>query len=630
MIPRLLIFLLTCLPLQAQRKPDGPAKDNRAAGGAPAVNAQEVKVVRGQSVSITLTGTTGSNRQMTFLLRELPKLGTFKEQKPETKDKLSATLTYMASATGNGNKDTFTFAAQVPGSSVCEPATVTILITDPSVKLDTLDTVEIKTVVLRHPAEKQWLVRNGGNAPWERKVPAPKGWKWLAPPDGAFKLAGGAEIQARIQCEGTAIGPLEETVDFGMNTKITFRARVVRPFAVKGENVELKWQPDTVNRMGSVEVVNNDTMRELTVAIAAPDWLTVEKELKIPPDQTLRLLLALNDRYVERLSGTMKLSGGEYGQEVKLTTVAAPAFLDISEGYDDRGGLHFGKLTADTLPLAKKPFKIRNEGGTSTTVTLKMPEHFRLDKPLPDAGVVVGPGEDFSLVLLPPNETVGSFQDNLTFSGGDIPLKVPCSAGVDPSAIPISPGRLAQKRLEEMRKRETDRAMKQAQKDKAKAINVLGPVVSDGTEDPKIPRVHEVSIAADDGETVTFAWDLPDGDGWTFRLFRATVERLAGTGGLGKVFEPCGDEVKYTVEGRQATATVSGLWPHVPFVFRIQTIAADGRKGIPGKQIKFEPYPPDPSFWSQYKEFVAGGAGLLVALGIWMWRKWKEPISARA
>jgi len=75
MIPRFLLLLLLCLPAQAQRRTEKPDKDSKADGGAPGVYAQEVKVVRGQSFDITLRGSTRTSADISFLIREKPKLG---------------------------------------------------------------------------------------------------------------------------------------------------------------------------------------------------------------------------------------------------------------------------------------------------------------------------------------------------------------------------------------------------------------------------------------------------------------------------------------------------------------------------------------------------------------------------
>lgn len=632
MLPRLLLILaVLCLPVAAQRKADKTTSDNKGAGGAPAVYPQEVKVMRGQSVVIELKGTTGSNKDMTFIIRDRPKLGRLKEDKPAMKTMLSATVTYIAAAEKKGDKDTFTFAAQVPGSSVCEPATVTIHILDTAVRLDTVDTLDLKKIVLGQPAERTFLIRNGGTALWEAKIPVPGGWKWLTPPDGAFKLEPGAEINARIACIADKVGNVEAVLELGPVNKVTLLARVMPPFTLLTAGAALVWQPDTRTRSGVIEVINHNTAQPLTISAAGPEWLKVEKSLTIPPDRKAPLALNVAKDHGKALTGKLKIAAGNYSEEVEVKAVPAPGVLTFVGGLDDRFGygLHFGKLSAVTLTRAKLPFVVENEGGAPVIMKLQVPPYFRIEQPVPEEGVALAPGEQKTIVLLPPVDTAGTFKGQLVVNWGGGSQAVECSAGVEPSALPVSAGTLAGIRLEQTRPAGGWKI--RSVEDQVREISAAGPGIfwSEGKEDLKLPRVNIVEIAEDTGEEVTFAWDLPKGDGWKFQLMRATVQRFSA-GNYVKIWEPCGDEVKINIEGRRATALVKELHPHMPFNFRIQTIAPDGRRSMPGYPISYRPYPPDPTHWQTYRAFYAGGAALMVALGWWMWKRWKAPINAMA
>jgi hypothetical protein len=627
MIPRFLLLLLLCLPAQAQRRTEKPDKDSKADGGAPGVYAQEVNVVRGRSVDITLRGSTRTSADISFIIRDKPKLGRLADEKPKQKDPSHAIVTYTASPEGKGKKDTFTFAGQVPGSSVGEAQTVTIHITDPAVRLDTIETVEVKRAVLGQPAERTFPIRNGGSAPWEAKLPAPKGWKWIHPAEGAFRLAPGAEIDARISCLAAAVGAHAEELDLKEGRKITFRSNVVAPFALSAGLEELAWQKETRTRTGSIELSNMDEANALTVKIEAPEWLKVEKEVTVEPGKKSLLLLAVEADHGKERTGRVKLTAGGHTEFLDLKAPSSPAVLTVINGLDERLGLHFGRLTALSLPNAKRPFTVLNEGGAPATVKLRVPEHFTLEKPLPEDGQSLAPGAETTFTLVPPKNTAGTFKAELIIEGGDDLVAVECSAGIDPSALPPMPGKLAGLRLIQGRKGSI-RVLTPEDQMRQLALT-KGATVVDGTEDISVPRVHEVTIAKDTGTEVTFAWDLPPGDGWKFQLFRATLQRLK-TGGLGKVFEPCGDEIAYTVEGRRATATVPDLKPHMPFNFRIQTIAPDGRRSFPGKEISYRPFPPDPPAWKRYWSYFALGGILVVLLARWVWKQWKKPISATA
>ncbi len=628
MMSRFLLLLFLCLPAHAQRRAEKPVKDSKADGGAPGVYAQEVSVVRGQSRVITLRGSTRTGSDITFIIRDKPKLGSLAEDKPKRKDASHATVTYTASPDGKGNRDSFTFAGQVPGSSVGEPETVTILITDPSVKLDTIENVEVKRTILGQPVERTFLIRNGGTAPWEARLPAPKGWKWVHPADGSFRLAPEAEIDVRISCLADTVGTHKEVLELEKGRRITFDATVLAPFALKAGRADLVWQKETRTRTGGIEISNQDQDHAVTLKLEAPEWLKVEKEITLPPGgQTLVPLAVEADPGKDR-SGRVKLTAGAHSETCDLKAAPSPAVLTVIDGLDKRLGLHFGRLTALSLQNAKLPFTVLNEGGAAATLKMKVPEHFSLEKPVPDSGMLLEPGAEAAFTLLPPKNTAGTFKSELLIEGGDDLVTVECSAGIDPSALPPMPGKMAGLRLIQGRKANI-RVRTPEDQIRQLALTNDGGLVVDGTEDINVPRIHEVTIVKDTGTEVTFAWDLPPGDGWKFQLYRATLQRLK-TGPLGKVFEPCGDEIAYTVEGRRATATVPDLKPHMPFNFRIQTIAPDGRRSFPGKQISYRPFPPDPPVWKRYWSFFAFGALMLGLMTRWVWKQWKKPISATA
>lgn len=633
MSPRILLLLAVLgLPagVAAQRKAKADAGPNKEAGSAPAVNPQKVEVLRGKTVVIELTGTTSSNGHMTFILRSQPKLGKLAEEKPVSKTKLSATVTYTALPDMKGDRDEFTFAAQVPGSSTCEPATVTIHITDAAPKIDAPPDVIAKRVVLGHPFSRTFHIRNTGNAPWAAKVPAPKGWRWISPQGGNFNLAPGADQPCEIECEALALEDLDETIPLHGDTKIHFTARMVPPFSVLPKQLTLAWKRDTRTRTGSIEVTNYDT-RDITVQVHSPDWLKLPESLLIAADKKGTLALKIEGAFAQAFAGTVKITQGNYSQNVEVKAAVAPPLLVIDAGPIEKGGVHFGLLTAATLPAAKRSLTVRNEGGTTANLKVTVPESFRLEKPAPAEGIPLEPGANAAFVLLPPADTAGTFRGDFVATDGATPAALLVTAGIDPAALPDTPADIARKEIDKGPRPVSGlpRPRTEAERKAVVLGNARGYYIADGTEDPKLPRINVVEIVEDNGNTVTFGWDVPPGDGWKFQMYRATFERLK-TNDPVLVWAKCGDEVNYTVEGRRATATVGELMPYSPFKFCLQTIAPDGKRSFPGKAISYRPWPPDPSTWELHWRWYAAGAVVLIVVGLWLWKKWKEPIRAVA
>ncbi len=623
---------MLCLPasLEAKRKPDDVTSPNIGAGSAPAVDAKKVEVLRGQTVEITLTGKTSSNGDMTFILRSKPKLGTLQPENPKPKSKISATLWYTASPDKKGATDEFTFAAQVPGSSTCEPAKVTIHIIDAAPKLDVPPEVIAKRVILGHPVTRPFSIRNTGNGAWNATVPAPKGWRWTAPRGGAFALAPGAEVNCEIECIAAKIEDLDEVVALHGDWKIHFTAHVVPPFSVASSQVALAWKGETKTRTGSIEITNNDA-RDITVQTLAPDWLKLPGLLTIVGEKQGTLDLAVEGAFPQSFTGTVKLTSGNYSQSVEVKAAPAPALLTIDAGPATAGGVHFGILTAETLSTAKHTITVSNDGGSEATLKVQVPEFFSLTTPAPPEGVQLQPGAKTTFVLLPPSDTAGTFQGNFVVTAAEARAVLFVTAGLDPAARPATVADTAGAIINQGTRpvSTTPRPRTEEERKTVALMNTNVAYISDGTEDAKLPRVSVVDIVADNGNTVTFGWDLPEGEGWKFQMYRATVERLKSNQ-MVLVWAKCGDEVKYTVEGRRATATVGELHPFSPFKFCLQTIAPDGKRSMPGKAISYRPYPPDASHWElTWQYYLAGAAGLL-ALGYWLRKKWKQPISATA
>lgn len=621
MTSALVLCLAALLPWPARADITRPAQT----GNAPAVGPMTVRAIRGKPVEITLSGITATAHTIEFILRKQPKLGRLDETAPKSTSKSTAVVHYTATPGLTGNKDEFSFAVQVPGSSVSDSATVTILISDAAPKLDAPPLVDALRVVMGRPFSRVFNIRNAGNAPWATKVPAPKGWRWKNPRGGDFHLAPNEDVRCEIICEALAPDSLDETIALDANTTTRFVARIVPPFTLLPTRLTLKWNGESRTREGKVEIQNLDT-HPLTVSLRGPDWVKLPASLALEADAKGLLTLTAEGQNDQTLAGAIHIAAGAYTQQVAVNCPPAPPLLAFVAGVTNHGQVAFGKLDAASLKTAKRAVTVRNVGGTEAVVAVQGLKMFRLETPVPATGLRLAPGAEAGFVILPPDDVAGRPAEDFVVTADGSRAEAHLSAGIDADALPVGPGAGSTTELLKGEKQTTGQrqARTRSEIEKAALANIKGLLISDGNEDPALPRINVVEVVEDTGDSMTIAWDLPEGDGWKFQLYRATHQRLENGKPPMKVWELCGKEVTMTIEGRKATATIKNLTPYVWYKCCLQTLAPDGRRSMPGNEIGLLPVPPPPTHW----EWYVVGAVLLVILIYWLRKKWLEPISA--
>jgi len=302
----------------------------------------------------------------------------------------------------------------------------------------------------------------------------------------------------------------------------------------------------------------------------------------------------------------------------------------VVSGATGDGEVAFGKLDAESIKTTSRDIVLRNEGGSVAQVMPGPLQAFRLEMPSQGKGIALPPGEETTLVILPPLDTAGTNREKFTLADGDSRVELQLTAEVPLSAIPATPGSIAGQILikDPAKTPVIERPVRtRSEILKSAVISSEGAFLSDGKEDKSVPVITIVEPEIQGDDSVTFSWDLPPGDGWKFRLFYTEIQRRK-EGGFVKVRRPCGDEVSYSIKGRKASATVTGMQPYVWYGYSIQTISPDGRYSFPGREFRFQLSSPIPSHWQAYWEWYVSGAVFAIAIGYWLRKKWNEPISA--
>jgi hypothetical protein len=536
---------------------------------------------------------------------------------------------YTAATDKTGDTDVFTYNAQATDTPASAPEKITIRISDSVPKLEIQEVADAGRIVMGHPKALTVKIRNAGNAPWAANLPAPKGWRWLKPEAGNFSLAPGATIESEIECEALTATTLDETITLPGDKKTRFRATVVTPFTAP-VLVTLKWNSESRVRTGAIEVQNLDRESPVKVKATGPEWLTLPAdELTVEPDGKASLSVSIKGDFGKPFSGALKLTSGASSQIVQVKAVPAPAILRVVSGISPDGEVAFGKLDADTIKTARRSITLHNDGGTATVVTPGELKVFTLETPGSAKAIPLAPGGEATLVFLPPTDIAGTHREPFSLTDGESHVELHLTAEIPESAIPDTPGKIAGGKLLPRTQPGIQKILTRSEMETRKARGQSGLSEVDGHEDPTVPRINDPYAEILDGSSAIFSWDMPEGDGWTFKLYFPTVESVK-TGGVAKMFIACGDEVKYSINGRRASATVTGLRPNVWRKFRIKTIAPDGRSSLLGKEFGVQLSDPVPTHWQEYWEWyvtgLVGGAGLFY----WLRKKWREPVSAVA
>ncbi len=602
----------------------GGKKKEKPAPRAPVAKDLTVRAVRGRPLEITLEGITGTGSGLDFSIRTQPRIGLLQPPTPRPLSGLRAVVTYTAPPDSSGDRDTFTYGVQLPGRPSSTSATVTILISDPRAKLETVTGIDAGVVVMGQPVEKSLTIRNSGDGPWEESPALPAGWEWRSPAGGAFSLPPGASMEAVVACTGSAPGILDETVVLGGTAKVRLAARVIAPFTTFPSTLVLDWLPDALVRRGTLQLQNN-TKSPLALRLTVPAGFRFPDKLTLPADGRVSVPVEATVAPDLAQPGTVEIEGNGHRQAVRLEARRAPAHARLAPGSPQ--SLDFGTVPAGSAE-AVRTLTIENAGGESCPVSAEPPDGFVVRGLGEGSSATLKPGIPLTLQVLTAPGDPGPRAGTLTLVAGLARIAVPLKAEVAAAPAAPDPGAAADRTLQatarppapDNRPRTPEQLLTIA------GHNAGGVLQGDGTESPLVPVVEVVDYIEDDGKSVTFAWDLPEGNGWNFRLLRPTVRRSKTTGALARVWQPCGPEATIRIEGRRAIATMTGLEPGRPFNCRIQTISSEGRKSLPSREFGFIPMLKEPLPWLRW----IMGTLAIIAVSLWGWKKWKEPIRVQA
>jgi hypothetical protein len=600
---------------QNEEAPPKPSTSLRA----PVARDVTVDAVRGQTVEIKLLGLTSTNKDLAFKLRDLPKFGTVESDQPKILTKDSATIRYLAQVGMTETADVITYYVQYEGGSPSNTATISINLVDPSPKIVAPLGFTVDRMVLGDTVEKRVALKNAGNVTWAAKVPLPEGWSWVLPKDGSFNLAPGAETDIQLRYVAHRTGRVQEVITLHRESKLHVTGHVVPPFTAFPRNGAMQWRPESTSRTVTIELHNN-AKTPLKLRLEGPPEIQLSPTLEIAAEQSASLVLATTAPTTEAWQGTVTLTGPSTSETISLSATPAPAHVVVASGFDVSGGIDFGKLDATNITTTKRDVVLENVGGAPATVRWEKLGHYRIEMP---AAATIAPLGRLTIPVFPPTDPALVQLEVSRLEAGQLAQDVRLNCGLDGKLAATQTMSLAEQTL----LANTVNAGQTSQLSFVDRVQFTSNslLASDGTEDPKIPRINTVSRLAETAQSVTIGWDLPPGDGWTFRLLRARVRKLAPDVPPSKVLEPMtAAEAEIKIDGRRATAVVRGLVPYSLWIGALQTISPDGKKSYAGREIQLVTVAEEPTPWLGY------GIGIfaLGALGFYARKRWNAPIRA--
>ncbi len=597
---------------------------------APVAKDAVFKAVRGQPLEILLEGTTSTSRGLVFAVRQGPRLGSFSEKAPvavkgqeSEKGRSYASLHYTADASLKGDRDTFTFSCKLDGGPSSNEATVTILLSDASPKLKVPAKLDLGRVILGAVSGKSFTVSNEGTCAFSAPVAAPAGFTWRSPAGGMFEIEPGASVEAALLLDTGKARSVDSVLTFMAGVEVKCSARIVPLFSVlPSATLQLQWRPETLTRSARVSLQNN-TDGPLVVDILGSPGTRLPRSLSLDPSAAQPLDIVTTEPLTAGASGTITVSSGLQQEVIPFTAAQAPALIKAVD-FPESGVIDFGKLATIDAGEAVRTVLLQNKGGSHGEVSIKPAlKYFRVSAAeLRDGVAVIKAGGELQLTFQPSSLPSNAREEDITLSAPGWAAGLKLLAAWDAALIPAATRSAAEIALLQEKPLTPTRAGPTKREVEINSIlGWKGGVIADGTEDPALPTIDTVTIDHQTDSTATFSWELPPGEGWTFRLMRAEVHRPGPDTPLRKLWMPY-DAATVTIEGRRASTTVSGLIPGAGVNFAVQTISPNGKKSYPGTYIPIVTLMSPPIRW----EYWAMGVLALLGMGYWLRKKWKEPI----
>ncbi len=333
--------------------------------------ALEVEVNRGGEVTIPLRALGKPGRPIRFLIRENPRLGRLSRLVERAVEQTTIVYTHS----GQGDEDSFRFAAQGDGTAVSRAAEIRVVVRDRPAALSPIRAQDLGQLWLGDRVTWQIPLFNEGGLPWRAQV---HGGPGVHPAQETVTLEPGRSTLLTIEVEPLDVGAfrgvveLRQLEDGGSQTMISLLAEVSNPLIIQPDSLVIEGSILSDTRSGELKFFNSTSETRL-ILIEGPAELNLPESVDIPARQGLSLLVEADPTYLPGAEVAVLLSSKRWQKRVAVEVKPIPARLVWSEG---------AQISLGRWPLNQtRPWEreLINEGGLTAEVTFKLSEGLQID-----------------------------------------------------------------------------------------------------------------------------------------------------------------------------------------------------------------------------------------------------------
>lgn len=547
---------------------------------------QEIKVERGQDITVPLRIYGQRNQQLIFLIRKQPRHGLVGSLRHTSVN--TATVEYRPPADRSIHSDVFEYAVKST-EGVSASVTVQIEITDRPPDLfgpaevlfppQLTGTREVQTIELTN--------RGGMTAQGGATVDPP--WRLESPEE--YRAEPGARIFVKVAFEPQKAGDFlgEVRLSSQPDRSVVLRGIAQDALAVRPAALTLTLEPTTLVRAGVFEVTNN-TPTEQVVRVTADPRIHCEPELRLARGQTAPVMIRTHAADSAALTAQLTLETGPHRTIVPVNAAALPAIFRAGERAIDLGFVPGGTPGAGQLTL-------RNVGGTTGWAMISVRAPFRVGTQRVD----LAPGASTVVPIFLDGSGTGAVEQPIQVRTAGGTFSIPARATVlAPGAAPPRISRPASEPSDVARPRREPLPLSPRELDASKP-------------DP----TQLVRIVGSEPTRCTLEWHAELSSAAAFAADQRELRMRAGQ--LAVEWKPL-PRFRTERSGSRVRGTLDGLEPGHRYTVRVIELAADQQRGPQIFLTSFEL----PSGEKRGGKFSLAGLLSLLAVGLGGFAWWRR------